>query len=171
MKAMVAYTLAAILILSGAFGAGYFSGWESMVAQYSDLAAQVKAKNQLATEKLAELVRERDLKQAVIDRMALERESLDNEAKTEIARLGAELERRPVRVRVVTNARECGGKPETESPEGAGDSEGDAGPAYGVLPKENTRRLRKALSEIETLSAAYNSCRASYINQVGIAGD
>lgn len=162
MKAMVAYTLAAILILSGAFGAGYFAGWESMVAQYSDLAAQVKAKNQLATEKLAELVRERDRKQAVIDRMALERESLDNEAKTEIARLGAELERRPVRVRVVTKPRSCGGSAEGDTAAGTGAGEEDAGQASGVLPKENTRRLREALSEIETLSAAYNSCKASY---------
>lgn len=166
MRSIAIYTLVGLITALGVFGAGYVAGWESMVGQYTELASSVKAKNKAAAERLAALTRQRDKKQAELDRLALEQEKSDEEAQSEIKRLVSELDSRPVRVRFVS---EPGHRGSVARGEGAGNSEageGDEAQAYGVLPKENTRRLREALSEVETLSAAYKSCRASYVNQI-----
>lgn len=162
MRTLAIYIFLALVVSVGIFGAGYFAGWESMVTKYTDLASSVKLKNKLATERLKALTKDRDSKQVELDGLAAEREKLDEQAKSEIDRLSSELNSRPVRVRIITKAGNCGRGPSTDKASDAEDSEGDTGPSYGVLPKENTRRLRAALSEIETLSAAYNSCKASY---------
>lgn len=162
MRTLAIYTLLAFVASVGIFASGYFAGWESMAAKYTDLATSVKVSNQLAAEKLKTLIKDRDSKQAEIDLLAAEREKLDAQAKSEIERLSDELSNRPVRVRVITKAGSCGRGSGTGKASDSENSKGNAGPPYGVLPKENTRRLRAALSEVETLSAAYNSCKASY---------
>ena len=138
------------------FGIGYHQA----ASRHRELEAAVRQQKNLATERLAELTAERDRKQAELDKSAKEQEDKDREAKTEIERLAGELADRPVRVRYVTTAGQCGGGPDTDPATAAGAGAGSAAPAYGVLPEPNSRRLGAALKEVETLSAAYNSCRA-----------
>lgn len=166
MKNTLILLLIVAAVSGGIYLSGYLAGSDSMRDKYSLLEARVEAMNQVAADQIARLRVERDIKQAEIERFTAEQEKLDVEAKIEIARLAGELERRPVRVRVQP-ARECGSGAEGDAAAGAGAGEEDTGQASGVLPKENTRRLREALSEIETLSAAYNSCKASLINLSG----
>jgi len=125
--------------------------------------ASIKAQNETSTKKLADLTAERDQKQAQLDQAAKDQEKTDASAKTEIARLDAELRNRPVLVRYVTASGKGGGSAASDPASSAKNSAGDAGTAIGVLPESNSRRLASALTEVETLSAAYNSCRAKVI--------
>lgn len=147
---------------AGIFGAGYFAGWESMVVRYSNLAGKVQASNDLAAKRLAELTEDRDKKEALLRVMALEQKRIDEEAKDEINRLAIELSNRPIRVRVTEGGSCSSGDASGSATGNAADSPGNTDAPYGLLPEENTRRLRAALNEIETLSAAYNSCKASF---------
>lgn len=149
-----------VAIVLMAYAVGWLSGRTSMTEQYSLLAGQVEQANQVAAEKLAQLTFDRDSKQAEINRLAQEQEKKDAKAKAEIDRLAGELEHRPVRVRIVTEAGACGSGATGGGAGTAEDRTEHPGTADGLLPPENTRRLNAALTEIETLSAAYNSCRA-----------
>jgi hypothetical protein len=131
-----------------------------MLREYGELAGQVEQQNQQAERKLAELTAQRDMKQAALNKAAADQERKDADARAEIDRLAGELRDRPVRVRIVAQAGSCSGGAAGDAAARAEDRAGDAGTADGVLPAENTRRLGIALTEIETLSAAYSSCRA-----------
>ena len=152
--------LAALLVASVAatiiYGKLYCSAHENLL----DLRAQVERQNTEAEEKLKELTQERDEKQARLDRLAEEQERKDAEAQAEIDRLADELAGRPFRVRIVTEAGAGSGSAGSGGAADTGASEGDTGPAYGLLPEVNSRRLAGAIKEVETLSAAYRSCRA-----------
>ena len=149
-----------VLVALGLFFYGFASGRESVLGEWVQLKTKVEEANRIAEERLVKLRADRDRKEAELERLAEEREKLDEQAQAEIERLATRLEQRPVRVRVVTEPRSCGGSAEGDAAAGTGAGEEDAGQASGVLPEENSRRLREALTEIETLSAAYNSCRA-----------
>lgn len=153
--------LLSVAVVALLVGMGHVAGRASMLREYGELAGQVEQQNRQAEQKLAELTAERDMKQAALDKAAADQERKDADAKAEIDRLAGELESRPVRVRIVTGpAGSCSGSAAGNAAASTEDRAGDAGPAYGVLPAENTRRLSAALSEVETLSAAYSSCRA-----------
>jgi len=164
MPTIAIYLVLALVFTVGTFGGGYLAGWESMVAQYSELAASVRVSNKLAADKLDALTVDRDKKQADLYRMVAEQERFDAEAKSEIKRLIGELDGRPVRVRFVTKAGECSAGSKDSGTGNSEDRTGDSGTAYGVLPEENSRRLRAALTSIETLNAAYRSCRSRLIS-------
>lgn len=149
-----------LLVASLLFGMGALYGRGTMTDQYARLAGKVEQANDEAKARQAELIAQRDQKQAELERLVAEQERLDAEAKAEIGRLAGELERRPFRVRIVTEAGQCRDDAGSGGSAGTDDSGGNAGPSYGLLPEENTRRLGEALTEVETLSAAYNSCRA-----------
>lgn len=156
---MLGIVLAALLA-GLLFGCGFFVGKASMSRDLGELSGSVEQQNTQAQATLDRLTRERDEKQAELDQQAEDQEKKDAAAKAEIDRLAGELERRPFRVRVVTQAGSCD---RGAAGEGAADTAGgdrDTGPAYGVLPPENTRRLDAALIEVETLSRAYSQCRA-----------
>ena len=128
------------------------------------LEGSVEQANETAAAELARLTAERDEKQARLDKQAKDQEKKDDEARTEIARLADELERRPIRVRYVTApSRPSGGGAGSHPAGSADDSARDATAGTGVLPAENSRRLGIALTEVETLSAAYNSCRSMLV--------
>lgn len=129
----------------------------------STLQGQVKRQTEEASDKLAALTAQRDAKQAALERAAAAQERKDAEAKAEIARLGDELRNRPVRVRIVTAGGGGGGSAAGDGTAGAGPGAEDAGTAYGLLAPENSRRLADAIVEIETLNAAYASCRGRLI--------
>ena len=153
MKAFAGEIATLLLMLALAWLVGYQSGKESAGKDLARLQGQIEQQADQAGQTLARLTAERDEKQARLDRLAADQEKKDADAKAEIDRLAGELRDRPVRVHIVARAE---------------DRAGDTGAADGILPPENTRRLGAALTEIETLSAAYSSCRAMLTGQ-GIA--
>ena len=54
----------------------------------------------------------------------------------------------------------CSGSSSGAAATNGQDSDRYAAEASGLLPESNSKRLRAALADVETLSAAYNSCRA-----------
>ena len=114
---------------------------------------------------LDQLTKERDQKQAELDELAKRQEETDNAAKLEIARLADELERRPIRVRVIAASGACGGSAPGDTSTDAKAGAGNDASASGLLPESNSRRLRAAIAEVEALSAAYSSCRKRLFSQ------
>ena len=149
-----------IIIFLLAVVLGYLAGHYRAGTKYQRLAAVVDYQNSEAARTLAELTAERDDLQAQLDLFAKHQENKDAQALAEIERLDTELRNRPIRVRVVTEAGACGGGSAGEAAASSGSSGADAGPTDGLLPDANSRRLAAALKEVETLSAAYSSCRS-----------
>jgi hypothetical protein len=145
--------------------AGYVTGKGAVALELAQLQGRVQQGNEEASARLREVIAQRDAEQARRERLAKEQEKKDEDAQAEIDRLAGELERRPVRVRIVTTpAGACSGSAGGDAAADTGSGSGDSASAYGVLPPENTRRLDAALIEVEKLSRAYNSCRARLIN-------
>ncbi|QLI49431.1 putative membrane protein [Pseudomonas phage vB_PaeM_USP_18] len=157
LMAIVAVLVIAMGLGTHHYRAIYLATDKALIA----LEDSVKQANQEAADKLARLTAERDERQARLDKQKKDQEKQDADAKAEIERLAGELRDRPVRVRYVTAASGQGSGGAASHPTGdPGASAGNATAASGVLPPENSRRLGIALKEVETLSAAYNSCRS-----------
>lgn len=146
------------------FGMGYALGNKAPALKLEELRGQVSRQSAQAKETLDQLTKERDQKQAELDEMAKQQEETDNAAKLEIARLADELANRPVRVRVVTASGACSSSAASYTTTGTETGEGNTNSTSGLLPESNSRRLRAAIAEVETLSAAYASCRRALIN-------
>lgn len=155
--------LGGLLLAALAAAAVYGNLYCTAHKELSSLRAEIARQNREAEEKLAQLTQERDDKQARLNQLAREQESKDAEAQNEIDRLAGELADRPVRVRIVTEAGPCSGGAGGGGAASADASAGDTSKTYGLLPEVNSRRLAGALKEVETLSAAYRSCRARLI--------
>ena len=156
--ASVAFTLIAI------FASGYFYGSRKASIELANLEGQVRQQSVHAETLLVDLTKERDKKQAALDQRARQQEETDNAAKIEIARLTDELANRPIRVRVVPESGACSGSATSDQASSATDSAGNAISTSGLLPESNSRRLRAAIAEVETLSAAYSSCRKGFLS-------
>lgn len=135
-----------------------------------NLRAAVREQNRNAQKTLDRLTTERDTAQAALNRHRQQQEKTDESTKLEIARLGDELKRRPVRVRIVATTPACG--PGSGSPQGQPSATvfsgaGDPTQTYGLLPQGNSERLGAVIAEAETINAAYASCRAQLFNQTG----
>ena len=165
MKAIAGEIATLLLMLALAGLVGYQGGKESAGKDLARLQGIIEQQADQAGQTLERLTAERDEKQARLDRLAAEQESKDADAKAEIERLAGELRDRPVRVRIVAQARDCSRGAAGDAAARAEDRAGDTGATSGILPAENTRRLGAALTEIETLSAAYSSCRAMLTGQ------
>lgn len=152
---------ASIIIFLLAVVLGYLAGHHRAGTKYQRLAAVVDYQNSEAARTLAELTTERDDLQAQLDLFAKHQENKDAQALAEIERLDTELRNRPVRVRIVTEAGPCSGGASSETAAGTEGGGANAGQAYGLLPDANSRRLAAALKEVETLSAAYSSCKSA----------
>ncbi len=141
------------------FGMGYALGSKAPALKLEELRGQISQQSAQAKETLDQLTKDRDKKQAELDAQAKQQEEIDNAAKDEIARLADELASRPIRVRVVTDSGACSGSATSDA---NADTEAGAGndvSTSGLLPEPNSQRLRAAIAEIETLSAAYNACK------------
>lgn len=147
-----------LLVAAMTYRDAYHAASEKAAILQHDIDQQAKA----AEARLKQLTIERDAKQAKLDKQAKEQEKTDEQAKSEIARLGNELTQRPVRVRI-TSTRHDSGSTTSNSTTAVQAGAGNEAEAYGILPAENTKRLADALMEVETLSAAYNSCRSREI--------
>ena len=165
MKAIAGEIATVLLMLALAWLVGYQGGKESAGKDLARLQGMIEQQAEEAEQTLERLTAERDKKQAALNKAAADQERKDADAKAEIERLAGELRDRPVRVRVVAQAGSCSGSAAGDAAARAEDRTGDAGTADGILPAENTRRLGAALTEIETLSAAYSSCRAMLTEQ------
>ncbi len=156
----VACLLIALLLASTCY---YRSQYQNTALLLDGVRVQIKNQNAEAEATLARLTAERNEKQIAIDRAYQSQEKKDAQAKTEIDRLADELRARPVRVRIQCPGGESGGSTTNHSSASADNSDGDTGTTYGVLPAVNSERLANAMKEVEQLSAAYRSCRASLI--------
>lgn len=142
------------------FGMGYALGNKAPALKLEELRGQVSRQSAQAKETLDQLTKDRDEKQALLDAQAKQQEENDNAAKLEIARLADELASRPIRVRVIAASGACGGSAPGDTSTDTETGEGNTNSTSGLLPESNSRRLRAAIEEIETLSAAYRSCRS-----------
>ena len=165
MKAIAGEIATLLLMLALAWLVGYQSGKESAGKDLARLQGMIEQQAEEAEQTLERLTAERDKKQAALNKAAADQERKDADAKAEIERLAGELRDRPVRVRVVAQAGDCSRGAAGDAAASAADRAGDTGTADGILPPENSRRLGAALTEIETLSAAYSSCRAMLTGQ------
>lgn len=157
LAAMVAVLIVALALGTYHYQAVYQATDKALMA----LEGSVKQANDTAAAELARLTAERDKEQARLDKLVIDQEKKDADAKAEIERLAGELRNRPVRVRYVTAPSGAGsGGAASQAAGNPGTGPGDATASTGVLPDANSRRLGIALKEVETLSAAYSSCRS-----------
>lgn len=158
--AIAGMAIVAVLLFSAVT---YRHLYHSAADELRALRDDVQRKNAEATRKLADLTAQRDRRQIELNHAAAEQERKDDHAQAEIARLTDELRARPVRVRIIPGGG-CGGGAASHPATAAEAGTGNSGPAYGLLPHENSQRLADAIAEVETLSAAYASCRDSLLN-------
>lgn len=118
----------------------------------------IQAQKDLVNKKLLLLTKQRDEEYLL-------REEVDKNAKSQITHLQRQLDAVPISVRYSTQGGDagCGGGSAAKESTDAG--AGHAGAATGVLPEANSRRLKRALKEIEELSTAYTSCRAQLVKE------
>lgn len=170
LEALQTAVLAVALLLCLALGLSmvhYRTQARVATAALTRLQAEVSAQNTTAKAELDRLTAERDTAQAKLDAKHQHQEKADAAELQEIARLRGEFERRPVRVRIVAQPAACGsgsGGPPGEAPASAVAGAADTAEAYGLLPAGNSARLGAVIQEIETLNAAYASCRTTLID-------
>ena len=154
--------MVAALVVALALGAYHYQEvYQATDKALLALEESTKQANATAAAELARLTAERDERQARLDRQAKDQEKKDADAKAEVERLAGELRDRPVRVRYVTAPSRTGSGGAANHAAGtSGTGPGDATASAGVLPDANSRRIGIALKEVETLSAAYSSCRS-----------
>lgn len=154
--------MVAVLVLAMGLGTYHYrTVYQATDKALMALEGSVEQANETAAAELERLTAERDEKQARLDKQAKDQEKKDADAKAEIERLAGELRDRPIRVRYVTAPSGAGsGGAASQAAGNPGTGPGDATASTGVLPDANSRRLGIALKEVETLSAAYNSCRS-----------
>ncbi|WP_057092524.1 hypothetical protein KV708_15715 [Comamonas thiooxydans] len=156
--------VALLLCLALTLGMWHFKAKSQAVAtELQQLQASVAAQHRTAKAELERLTVERNAAQARLDQLYQQQEKTDAQAVQEISRLTGELEQRPVRVRIVSQpaaSGEGGCRTAGEQAASAEPGAADAGQAYGLLPAANSARLAGVIQEIETLNAAYASCRS-----------
>lgn len=165
-RSIALYVCAVLLVVLG------LATWHyRALAKTTGLALQVQnaavvATNTAAQRLLEQRTKERDAKQAELDKRAEAQEKTDEKAVTQIAADDQRQRSAPVVVRVRDCTRDAGsgsGGPAGGAAAAAGAGAEDASSASGVLSKEGARRLADALNEIEKMSAAYSSCRTTLI--------
>lgn len=135
--------------------------------QLERLSADIERQNADAEQTLATLTAQRDTAQTALDAAYQLQEVADAAAQQEIDRLRGDLEQRPIRVRLVPQPAACGpggGSAAGDTTTTADAGAADVAPAYGLLPASNSRRIAGVIAEVETLNAAYTSCRAQLMH-------
>lgn len=168
LKAVLIYILAALVFVLGLSTWQYRRMFKATDFALTTQNRAIDQQNKIANRRLVQLTNERDAKQAELDKRAVAQEKTDGKA---VAQIGVDDKRQraaPVRVRVLNctrDARSSGGSAPGETAAAAGTGAEDAGAASGVLSKAGAGRLADALTEIETISAAYSSCRSELLAQ------
>lgn len=163
LKTPVIYVLAIMVAVLG------LATWHyRALAKTSGLALQVQnaavvATNTAAQRLLEQRTKERDARQAELNKRAEAQEKTDETAVTQITADDQRQRSAPVVVRVRDCTRDAGRSGGGAPGDAAATAEagaGDAGSASGVLSKAAAGRLADALIEVESMSAAYTSCRS-----------
>lgn len=126
----------------------------------------IEAQNREAERKLRDLTAERDILKRVIDERAAAQRKIDGQAKTQIASDDA-------RAAAVSVSVRCSAGPARPRGDGGASKEGaataarggDAVASSGILAPEADRRFKRSVSEIETLQAAFNSCKQTLLGE------
>ena len=139
---------------------GYVYGSRSAQLELAGLKGKSSQQTEQAEATLLAITKEVEEKEAKRNAQAVLQEEQDNAAKNEIIRLTHELANRPVRVRIITESGACSSSSSGAAATNGQDSDRYATESSVLLPESNSKRLRAALADVETLSAAYNSCRA-----------
>ncbi len=167
-RSIALYVFAVLLVVLG------LATWHyRTLAKTATLALQVQnaavvATNTAAARLLEQRTKERDAKQAELNKRAQAQEKTDEEAVTQISAGDQRQRSAPVVVRVRNCTRDAGSGGGS-APGGAATASRtgpeDASAASGVLSAAGARRLADALTEVETMSAAYASCRSTLLQQ------
>jgi hypothetical protein len=160
------YLLLALVALAGVLGLS--TCHYRVLAKTSGLALQVQnavvvATNTAAARLLEQRTRERDARQAELDKRRQAQEKTDEDAVAKIAADDRRQRAAPVVVRVqhcTSDAGSGSGSAAGATAAGADAGAADAGSASGVLSEAGAGRLADALTAIETMGAAYASCKA-----------
>jgi hypothetical protein len=120
----------------------------------------VSVNNKQASDKLKQLTVERDAKQLALNELHKKQEEKDERAKIDIQRITNQLRSNTVLVRVKPSANACDRVAAADTPTNAVASAADTDARSGILSDVATERLASAIIEIETMSAAYSSCKA-----------
>jgi uncharacterized protein YxeA len=123
----------------------------------------VIVQNQTAKAQLDVLTKDRDEKQKKINQQAVDQGKKDESAKKQIAVLATQLHNQPIRVRVISANRQDHNSASSSPSSASIDSAANFAATSWILPQSNSDRLGSAITEIETMSAAYSSCRATLI--------
>ena len=153
-----------LMLVASFIGIGFLMGKLSAATELNNLKGQIEYAEREAQTKYDELMTKRDALALRLQEAAKHQEEIDNAAKAEIKRLSNELASRPVRVRIEPESGACGGGTRSAEAGNSSHSKRSEGQAYGLLPRANSERLRAALDEIETLNAAYASCKNTLVN-------
>lgn len=153
-KLSITIAIALLTILFAIFSLGYAVGMK----KYYTLLGQAKQQELQLKADYKKAQKEVEQKQKELNKIAQQQSKKDEQAKIQIKNLTNELTNQLVRVRVQPEANKCSGAGASTNKDTA-DSEGNRIEAYGLLPELNTKRLASAIGEIETLNAAYASCR------------
>lgn len=137
-------------------------------AELGRLSAAIERQNAQAAQTLATLTAQRDAAQARLNILFQQQETADAAAQQEIDRLRNDLEQRPVRVRLVpqsADSRGSGSGAAGNACAAAHVGTADAAQTHGLLPAGNSQRLGAVIAEVETINAAYASCRARLMRE------
>lgn len=166
LKTAALYILVALVVVLGLATWGYRTKLKAVSFALATQSTAIVQQNLAASALLKTRTAERDAMQAELNERAAAQEKTDGKA---VAQIGADDKQQrsaPVRVRVLDCTRDARGSGGSAPGGAAAATEagaGDAGAASGVLPQAGARRLADALTEIETMSAAYASCRAGML--------
>lgn len=166
LKTAALYVLAVLVAVLGLATWGYRTQLKAVSFALATQSTAIVRQNLEASQLLKKRTAERDALQKTLNERAAAQEKTDEKA---LAQIGADdkLQRAaPVRVRVLNctrDARGSGGSAPGGAASTAEAGAGDAGTASGVLSPTAAGRTADAIKEIETMSAAYSSCRATLI--------
>lgn len=125
--------------------------------------AAIESQKKTAKDTMDRLTKERDDAQTALNTRAAAQEKEDGSATKAIATDTARAATAPVRVRYVSVPARCGGGSPADNP--APDAQagaGDAGAASGVLAPAAAELFKRDQDAIETLQAAFNSCKSTW---------
>lgn len=154
LKTLTLATCALLLL-----GLGHTNGKLSSAKQLNQLKGQLQHAQQEAQKKLNDALAAHQALGQHYETTYLQQQEQNHVAQTEINRLTTQLNSRPVRVRIQTTSQPCSSSPTTAQNANANPSTTNPSPTYGLLPAANSQRLTSAIKQIETLNAAYTSCK------------
>lgn len=171
LRTIALYVLAGLVLVLG------LSTWQyRRMFKATDFALAVQnnaitAQNLAADRLLKTRTAERDALQTQLNARAAAQEKTDEKAVDQIAADDKRQRVAPVRVRVHNCTRDDGpsgggapGSPAAAAKAGAGDADASS----GVLPEAAARRFADALKEVETMSAAFSSCKVDSFEVRGL---